>query len=123
MWQWIWLYLRVFLVGGLVCMVGQLLMNKTKITSARILVTFLLLGVVLQAFGAFEFIEKFARAGVTIPIIGFGASLARGAMEGAKIGLLQAVTYGMAAVSAGLTAAIFFGFLFALIFRPHSKKV
>lgn len=104
-------------------MIAQLLINKTKITSARILVTFLLVGVALEAVGIFEPIEAFGKAGITIPIIGFGASLARGAIKGAKIGLLQSVTYGMSAVSAGLTAAIFFGFVIALIFKSHSKKV
>lgn len=122
-WEWIWQYGRVFLVGGVVCMIAQLLINKTKITSARILVTFLLVGVALEAVGIFEPIEAFGKAGITIPIIGFGASLARGAIKGAKIGLLQSVTYGMSAVSAGLTAAIFFGFVIALIFKSHSKKV
>ncbi len=116
-------YLQVFGCGGLVCLVGQLLINKTKMTSARILVTFLLIGVVLEAVGLFDKIENFAHAGITIPIIGFGSNLVKGAIKGAKIGLLQATTYGLAAVSAGLTCAIFFGFLFALIFKSHSKKM
>lgn len=120
---WLWLYARVFLVGGLVCMIGQILMNKTKMTSARILVIFLLSGVVLEAVGVFRYIEAFAHAGVTIPIIGFGATLARGAIRGAQIGWIQSMTYGMAAVSAGLTAAILIGFLVGLIFRPHSKRI
>ncbi len=122
MWEIVWLYARVFLVGGLVCAIGQILINKTKMTSARILVLFLLLGVVLQACGVFGYIEDFAKAGITIPIIGFGSTLAKGAMEGAKVGLLQAVTKGLGSVSAGLGAAIVFGFLFAIIFKSHSKK-
>ncbi|MEG1394687.1 MAG: SpoVA/SpoVAEb family sporulation membrane protein [Clostridia bacterium] len=120
--DWLWQYARVFLVGGAVCMIGQLLMNKTKMTSARILVTFLLLGVVLEAVGVFEYIEKWGMAGITIPITGFGSSLAKGAIKGAEVGLLQATTYGMVAVAGGLTAAIFFGFVIAMIFKSHSKK-
>lgn len=111
----------MFLCGGIVCLIGQLLINKTKMTSARILVTFLLTGVVLEAVGAFKYIEEFALAGVTIPIMGFGKSLAAGAIEGAKLGLFGACTYGMRAVAGGLTAAIVFGFVFALLFRSKSK--
>lgn len=116
-------YLKVFVSGGLVCLIGQLLINKTKMTSARILVTFLLLGVVLEAVGLFDKIESFAKAGITIPIIGFGSNLVKGAIKGSKIGLLQAVTYGLSGVSGGLTCAIFFGLVFALIFKSHSKKM
>ncbi|MDD7351578.1 MAG: SpoVA/SpoVAEb family sporulation membrane protein [Clostridia bacterium] len=116
------LYLRVFLVGGVVCLIGQILINKTKITSARILVSFLLLGAVLEAVGLFKYIEEFGKAGITVPIVGFGSSLVKGAIEGAKEGLLQACTGGMAAVSGGLTAAIVFGFIFALIFKSHPNK-
>ena len=108
-------YGRVFLCGGIVCLIGQLLINKTK------MITFLLTGVVLEAVGAFEYIEEFALAGVTIPIMGFGKSLAAGAIEGAKLGLFEACTYGMRAVAGGLTAAIVFGFVFALLFRSKSK--
>lgn len=114
-------YGRVFLCGGLVCLIGQLLINKTKMTSARILVTFLLAGVILEAVGVFEYIEEFALAGATIPITGFGKSLAAGAIEGARIGLFEACTYGMRAVAGGLTSAIVFGFVFALLFRSKSK--
>ena len=114
-------YGRVFLCGGIVCLIGQLLINKTKMTSARILVTFLLTGVVLEAIGVFGYIEEFALAGVTIPIMGFGKSLAAGAIEGAKLGLFEACAYGMRAVAGGLTAAIVFGFVFALLFRSKSK--
>ena len=77
-------YLRVFLVGGLVCLIGQLLINLTKMTSAKILVTFLLLGVVLEAVGLFDPIKEYAGAGITIPITGFGSTLAKGAIEGVK---------------------------------------
>ena len=109
-------YLKVFAVGGFVCMLGQVLINTTKMTSARILVTFLMLGVVLEVTGAFDYIEEFAQAGITVPITGFGSNLAKGAIKGVKEeGILGAVKGGMSAVSSGLSAAIFFGFIFGLI--------
>lgn len=117
-------YLKVFAVGGAICMLGQILINRTEMTSARILVTFLLLGLVLEITGAFKYMEEFAKAGVTIPIMGFGASLARGALAGVQEeGLLGAITGGMKAVSGGLTSAIFFGFMFAIIFKSKTKKI
>ena len=110
-------------MGGAVCLIGQLLINKTKMTSARILVTFLLFGVVLEAVGVFGYIKEWGGAGITIPITGFGSSLAKGAIDGSKISLFHAVTFGLASVSAGLTAAIVFGFLVALIFKSKPKKL
>ena len=105
-------------------MLGQILINKTGMTSARILVLFMLLGVVLEVAGAFGYMEQFAKAGVTIPIMGFGSSLAKGAIKGAsEQGLIGAVVGGTSAVAAGLTAAIVFGFLFALLFKSRTKKV
>ena len=115
-------YLRVFIVGGLVCLTGQLLINLTKMTSAKILVTFLLLGVLLEAIGVFDPIKEYAGAGITIPITGFGSTLAKGAIEGVKEdGLLGALTGGMKAAAAGLSAAIVFGFLISLIFKARTK--
>ncbi len=117
-------YLKVFAVGGAVCVIGQLLINKTSMSSARILVTFLLLGVLLEIAGAFKYMEEFAGAGVTVPIMGFGSNLAKGALEGAKNeGILGAIKGGLSAVSAGIASVIFFGFFFALIFKSKSKKV
>lgn len=118
-------YVKVFLVGGIICIIGQVLINRTKITSARILVAFLLLGVFLEAIGIFKYLEEFAGSGITVPIIGFGSALAKGAVKGvAEDGLLGAITGGMKAVSAGLTAAIAFGFLSAVCFkRSHSKNL
>lgn len=117
-------YLKVFAVGGAVCVIGQILINKTSMSSARILVTFLTLGVVLEIAGAFKYMEEFAGAGVTVPIMGFGSSLAKGALEGAKEeGILGAIKGGLSAVSAGLSSVIFFGFFFALIFKSKSKKI
>lgn len=117
-------YLKVFAVGGALCALGHLLINKTKMSSARILVTFMLLGLVLEIAGAFSYMKEFASAGVTIPITGFGSSLAKGALEGAKEGgVLGAVSGGLKAAAPGLSAVILFGFVFALIFKSRSKKV
>lgn len=115
-------YLKAFAVGGLVCAIAQILINRTKMSSARILVLFLLIGIFLEGIGVFGYMQKFAGAGITVPITGFGSVLIKGAKEGAKIGLLEAVTYGFKNMAGGLTAAIFFGFFFALIFKSHSKK-
>lgn len=117
-------YLKTFAVGGLVCMIGQFLINKTRMSSARILVTYMLVGVVLEICGAFEPIKEFAGSGITIPIIGFGSNLAKGALEGVKKdGFLGAITGGMSAVAAGLTTVIVCGFTFGLIARSRSKKM
>lgn len=117
-------YLKTFAVGGLVCMIGQFLINKTRMSSARILVTYMLVGVVLEVCGAFEPIKEFAGSGITVPIIGFGSNLAKGALEGVKKnGFLGAITGGMSAVAAGLTTVIVCGFAFGLIARSRSKKM
>lgn len=116
-------YLWVFLIGGLICTIGQMLIIYTNITSARILVTFVLVGVALQAFGIFDPISSFARAGINVPIIGFGASLAKGAMAGAKTrGLLGAFTGGLEATAGGVSAAVLFAFIMALIFKSKTKS-
>ncbi len=116
-------YLIVFGVGGLICLIGQILIIRTKITSARILVLFELIGVFLGAVGLFEPIAEFAKAGITVPIIGFGASLAKGAIEGAKTeGILGVIKGGLSATAAGVAAAVTFAFVFALIFKARSKK-
>ena len=115
-------FLKAFAVGGAICTIAQLLINYTKITSGKILVTFLLAGVVLQALGVYQYLVDFAGAGATVPISGFGYLLAKGAIEGAKEGLFGAITGGITAAGAGITAAIVFGYLFAVIFRVRSKK-
>lgn len=116
-------YLIVFLVGGTICMLAQILIIRTRMTSARILVLFELIGVFLQAVMLFEPIKEFAKAGITVPIIGFGASLARGAMEGVKkYGILGIFNGGLTATAAGIAAAVGFAYIFALIFKSHSKK-
>ena len=115
-------YLKVFAVGGGICVLAQLLINYTKITAGKILVYFLLGGVVLQSFGIYQYIVDFASAGATVPISGFGYLLAKGAQEGAKKGFFDAITGGLTSASAGITAAIIFGYLFACIFKSKSKK-
>ena len=115
-------YLKVFAVGGAICTVAQLLINYTKITAGRILVYFLLAGVLLQAVGVYQYVVDFAGCGATVPMCGFGYLLANGAMKGAKISLFKAVTGGITAAGMGITAAIVFGYLFALIFKARSKK-
>ncbi len=115
-------YLKVFAVGGIICVSGQILINFTKLTSARILVIFLLLGVFLEAIGVFKYLKDFAGAGVTIPITGFGSNLAKGAIKGAKeSGFFGAVTGGIKAAAAGLSGAIFIGFFVALFSNSKSK--
>ena len=116
------MFVKAFIVGGLICVIAQLLINYTKITSGKILVYFLLAGVFLQAIGVYEYIVDFAGAGATVPISGFGYLLAQGAIKGAKEGLFGALTGGVSSAAAGITAAIVFGYIFALIFKPKSKK-
>lgn len=115
-------FLKAFVVGGAICTIAQLIINKTKLTAGKILVYFMLAGLVLQSFGLYEYLVDFAGAGATVPICGFGYLLSEGAIKGAKSGLLGAVTGGLASASAGITAAVFFGYVFALIFKPRSKN-
>ena len=113
---------KAFVVGGAICTIAQLLINYTKITSGKILVYFLLAGVLLQAVGLYKYLVDFAGAGATVPISGFGYLLAEGAIKGAKVSLFKAVTGGVGAASMGITAAIVFGYIFAVLFKSKSKK-
>lgn len=116
-------YLIVFLVGGGICLIGQILVIRTNMTTTRILVLFLLLGVFLEAIGVYDYIVDFAKAGATIPISGFGSTLAKGAIEGAKTGsLLEIIKGGLSSTSAGISAAVFFSYIFAMIFSSRSKN-
>ena len=116
-------YFIVFFVGGTICLLAQILIIRTRMTSARILVLFELIGVFLQAVTLFEPIKNFANAGITVPIIGFGASLAKGAIDGVKeFGILGIFNGGLTATAAGIAAAVSFAYFFALIFKSHSKK-
>ena len=118
----IWTFAKAFLVGGLICVVGQILMQTTKLTSARILVFFVCAGAILTAVGLYKPLADFAGAGATVPLTGFGYSLAMGAIEGVqKYGAFGAFIGGITRTAAGIAAALFFGVLNALIFKPHAK--
>lgn len=121
-WDLLLMFVKTFAVGGAICTVAQVVINKTKLTAGRILVIFMLSGVALEALGLYDYIVQFAGAGATVPICGFGYLLARGGIRGAEKGLFYAITGPLSAASAGVTAAVIFSFLFALIFRPKSKK-
>ena len=115
-------YLLVFLIGGALCVIGQLLISLTRLTPARVLVLFVTAGVILTAIGLYKPLVDIGKAGATVPLTGFGYSLAKGAIEGAaEDGLLGALAGGIKATAAGVAAAIVFGFVFALIFRPKTK--
>jgi len=115
-------YVKCFIVGGLICVVGQILIDKTKLTSARILVLFVTLGVILTGIGVYEPLVDFAGAGATVPLTGFGYSLAKGVMkEVDSVGLLGVLTGGLTATAAGISAAVLFGFLAALLAKPKMK--
>ena len=115
--------LKAFVVGGLICVIGQILIDKTKLTSARILVLFVTLGVILGGLGIYKYVADFAGAGATVPLTGFGYNLAKGAIEGVKSsGLLGAFTGGIKNAAGGIAAAIFFGYLASLIAKPKMKK-
>jgi len=117
------IYLYTFLIGGLICCIGQILISKTKLTSSRILVIYVTAGVVLGALGLYEPIIKFAGAGARIPITGFGDALAQGAIEGVKKnGLLGAFAGGVTGTAGGIAAAVIFGYLNAVIFNARTKK-
>ena len=116
------MFVKAFAVGGAICVIAQIVINTTKLTSGRILVFFMLAGVALEGLGLYQYLVDFAGAGATVPISGFGYLLARGAMRGAERGLFGAVTGALSAASAGVTAAVIFAFVFALVFRARSKK-
>ena len=120
--DWIQL-LRCFVVGGIICIIGQILIDKTKLTPARILVLFVTVGAILGGLGIYQHLINFAGAGATVPITGCGANLAKGAIEEVqKIGLLGAFTGGVKASAGGIAAAIFFGYIASLIAKPKIKK-
>jgi len=118
----VWMFIKAFLVGGLICCVGQALIMNTKLTNARILVLFVVSGVLLTALGLYKPLVDFAGAGATVPLTGFGYSLAMGAIEAVnRYGLIGAFVGGVSRTAAGITAAVVFGLLNALIFKPHAK--
>ncbi len=116
-------YIRAFLVGGILCVIGQILIDKTKLTPARILVTYVTAGVVLTAVGLYRPLVKFGGAGATVPLTGFGYALANGVREAIRQkGVLGVFTGGVIATAGGIAAAIFFGYLVALISKPGDKS-
>lgn len=116
-------YIKAFITGGLICVIGQILIDKTNLTSARILVLFVTLGVVLTGLGIYDHIVEFGGAGATVPLPGFGYALAKGAIKGAKErGILGVFSGGIMATAGGIAAAIVFGYLTAVLFDPKSKK-
>ena len=116
-------YLKAFLAGGLICAVGQLLIDKTNLTPAKILSAYVVTGVALGGVGLYKPFAEWAGAGATVPLLGFGNTLAQGIRKGvAERGLLGILSGGLSAASAGICAAVFFSCLMALFFRPREKN-
>lgn len=121
--DWFFDLLKAFLVGGALCSIGQVLIDKTKLTPARILTGYVVTGVVLGALGIYEPLVRWAGAGATVPLLGFGNTLAQGVKKAvAKQGLLGVFTGGLTASAGGIAAAVCFALLMALIFKPGEKK-
>lgn len=115
-------YLKAFAIGGLFCVIGQFFIDRTRLTPARILVGFVVAGVVLSALGIYEPLVEFAGAGATVPLCGFGHLLAKGVRAAvADRGIFGALIGGFSAASAGISASLFFGLLVALVFKPKEK--
>ena len=116
------IFLKAFIIGGLICVIGQLLIDLTKLTPARILVSYVVAGVVLGALGLYKPLVDFAGAGATVPITGFGNILAEGVRQAVdEKGFLGILTGGLTGAAGGITAAILFGLLTALVFKPKEK--
>lgn len=116
-------YLNAFLCGGLLCAVGQIILDRTNLTPARILTGYVVAGVFLQAVGVYQYVVDWGGAGATVPLTGFGYSLARGVAKAvAEKGLLGVITGGLTATSGGIAAAVVFGLLMAILCRPKEKR-
>ena len=116
-------YLKAFLCGGVLCIIGQVLIDRTKLTPAKILVSYVTAGVILSALGLYQPLADWAGAGATVPLTGFGHLLAKGVKKAvAEQGFLGALTGGVTSAAGGITAAIFFGFLVALVCKPKPKN-
>lgn len=116
-------YLNAFLCGGILCAIGQLLIDKTQLTPARILTGYVVAGVVLQAVGVYQYVVDWGGAGATVPFTGFGYSLAKGVAKAvAEKGWLGVITGGLTATAGGIAAAVLFGFLAAMLFKPGDKR-
>lgn len=121
-WEYLLLYLIVFVSGGFFCALAQLLIVKTKLTPARILVIFLLFGIFLESLGVYDIIYKFLQAGISVPIIGFGASLAKGSIQLARsVGFIGAFAGGLIRTAYGVGVAVCASYVVTLIFSPKSK--
>ena len=115
--------LKCFVTGGVICIIGQILIDKTKLTPAKILVIFVTVGAVLGGLGIYQYLVDFAGSGATVPLTGFGYNLAKGAIEGVQqSGLVGSFTGGVKAAAGGIAAAVFFGYLASLISKPKMKK-
>ena len=115
--------LKCFVTGGIICIIGQILIDKTKLTSARILVIFVTTGAILGGLGVYQYLVDFAGAGATVPLTGFGYNLAKGAIKAVKAtGIIGAFTGGVTASAGGIAAAVFFGYIASLISKPKMKK-
>lgn len=117
-----WGFVKAFAVGGLICMIAQIVINFTDLTAGKILVMFMLFGVALQGLGLYQYLVDFAGAGATVPISGFGYLLANGAIQGAEKGWFGAFTGALSAASAGISAAVIFSYIMAMIFKSRTKK-
>lgn len=115
-------YVWAFLIGGIICVIGQILMDTTMLTAPRILVIFVVSGVVLQALNLYQPIVDLAGNGATVPLPGFGYNMAKAAMEGAREGLIKALAGPLEAAAAGIGVAVAFGYLVSLVFSPKSPK-
>ena len=118
-----WEYVRAFLCGGVLCLIGQILIDKTALTPAKILVIYVVSGVILGGLGVYKYVVEFGGAGATVPLTGFGYLLAKGVAKAVEEqGVLGAFTGGVTAAAGGITAAVFFGYLVSLIFKSKSKS-
>ena len=116
-------YIKSFIVGGILCLIGQILIDKTKLTPARILVSYVVIGVILGAIGVYEPLADFAGAGATVPLTGFGYTLSKGVRSAVdEQGLLGVFTGGLKACSGGITAAVFAGLLASILFKAKDKS-
>ncbi len=118
-----YMVLKAFVTGGIICIIGQILIDKTKLTPARILVAYVTLGVILGGLGWYKYLIDFAGCGATVPLTGFGSLLAKGTIsEVEKTGLIGAFTGGIKAAAGGIAAAIFFGYIASIVSKPKIKK-
>lgn len=117
------MFVKAFLVGGGICLIGQIIINFTHLTNGKILVLFLIVGAILEGFGLYSKLIEFAGAGASVPISGFGCALVKGAKQAAaKEGVYGALKGGLAACATGISIAIVSGYLVAIVFRPRTKK-